>query len=129
MSEYKLTINGAFYGNHCFPGFNDYRQRQTTSPYVGARLLRDAETICINNIRKQFLGVKFTSPVIVHFYFYEPDRRRDLDNILGFAEKAVLDSMQQAGVLPNDNQHYIRKLSAEIINDKNPRIEVVFEEE
>ena len=50
---------------------------------------------------------KFERPIQVHFIWQsEKSDRRDLDNIC-FAKKFILDAMQQASRLTNDNRNYV----------------------
>jgi Holliday junction resolvase RusA-like endonuclease len=68
-------------------------------------------------------------PVKLHFRFYEPNRKRDLDNISGFAHKVIQDALVSCGVLGGDGWKYITGYTDEFFVDKqNPRIEVEIEE-
>lgn len=63
-------------------------------------------------------------PVCFHITFYEPNYRRDLDNI-SFATKFILDALVKSGVLEDDGQKYVSGLEYEFKKSKeNPRIEV-----
>jgi Holliday junction resolvase RusA-like endonuclease len=56
--------------------------------------------------------------------WYEPDRRRDPDNIMA-GQKFILDGMVQAGTIPNDSQKHIKGILHRFdVDKKNPRIEV-----
>ena len=56
--------------------------------------------------------------------WYEPDLRRDPDNIMG-GQKFIMDGLVQAGVIPDDSQKYILGIFHRFMVDrKNPRIEV-----
>lgn len=56
--------------------------------------------------------------------WFEPDRRRDPDNIMA-GQKFILDGLVQAGVIPNDNQKHIVSIVHRFRVDKqNPRVEV-----
>ena len=56
--------------------------------------------------------------------WYEPDRRRDPDNIMA-GQKFILDGLVAAGTIPNDSQKYIQGIVHRFRVDKrNPRIEV-----
>lgn len=57
-------------------------------------------------------------------HFYEKDRRRDEDNVIGGGCKLIFDALKEAGIIPDDSQKYIH-LRAEVFVDKlDPRIEV-----
>ena len=45
------------------------------------------------------------------FVWYEPHRRRDLDNISGGGRKFILDSIVAVGIISNDNLVHIQKMS------------------
>ena len=65
------------------------------------------------------------SPVKLIYRFFEPNRRRDKDNIAAIAHKFVQDSLVQCGILENDGWDYVTGFSDEFNVDKiNPRIEV-----
>lgn len=68
------------------------------------------------------------TPVKLHYTFYEPNRRRDKDNIAATAHKFIQDALVQCGVLPNDSWADIEGFSDSFFIDKNnPRIEVTIE--
>ena len=67
----------------------------------------------------------FTEPAVIEFRYYEKDRRRDIDNITGAAHKIILDALQRAEVIRNDNRHYVTRMADEVFTDPaEPRIEV-----
>lgn len=45
------------------------------------------------------------------FVWYEPHKRRDLDNISGGGRKMLLDSMVDVGIISNDNLMHIQRMS------------------
>lgn len=72
----------------------------------------------------------FDKPVIVEIIAYEPDKRRDVDNILGGINKIVLDSIVECGIIPDDSQKYVHRIIGDVrVDKKNPRIEVYLTEE
>ena len=59
------------------------------------------------------------------FRWYEPNRRRDKDNI-AMAKKFILDSLQEMNVLENDGWTQIMGFIDEFyIDAMNPRVEVL----
>ncbi len=59
------------------------------------------------------------------YRWYEPSRRRDLDNISAFGRKVIQDGLVQAGVLENDGWKQICGFVDEFFVDtEHPRIEV-----
>jgi len=60
---------------------------------------------------------------------YEPNAKRDVDNVLAGAWKIILDAMQKAGTIDGDGRKYIEILAAPVEIDRvNPRIEVSINE-
>lgn len=74
--NYKFTIPGRL------PGINEYTQACRSNPFVGSKMKKDAEkaVMCATNI-----GLMIDRPVFIYYRFYEKNKRRDLDNISGFA--------------------------------------------
>lgn len=63
------------------------------------------------------------------YRWYEPNRKRDKDNIAAVGRKIIQDALVEAGVIRNDGWNDIRGFSDEFYVDKNePRIEVEIEE-
>jgi len=61
--------------------------------------------------------------------WYEPDSRRDIDNIAAGGTKLICDALVNAGVIKDDSQRYVKSISHEFYVDKyNARIEVEVEE-
>lgn len=64
-------------------------------------------------------------PLTLQFTFYEKNTKRDMDNVMGYAHKIILDALQKT-ILPQDNWKVVRKIEDEFDIDKNnPRIELV----
>lgn len=121
--EHKLTIKGRL------DALNEYTSANRTNPYKGGKMKKDNEALVIWSIRQQLRNVSIDNPVLIHYAFYEPNARRDNDNILSCAAKFVQDSLVKTGVLNNDNQKCIPKFYFDTFVDKgNPRIEVTLTE-
>ena len=85
------------------PTLNEYTKACRTNPHVGAKMKKDFEqNICYQLTRMP----RITVPIIVHFEWHEKTKRRDKDNV-AFAKKFILDAMQTAGKIPNDNNNFI----------------------
>ena len=111
------------------PGLNEYTGACRTHPQAGAKMKKDGEKKVGACILQQLAGVRIGHPVIIDFTWTEKDRRRDPDNIAGFGTKVILDALVEAGVLPDDSQRYVRKLTNFYDVDKNnPNIRVEIEE-
>ena len=60
--------------------------------------------------------------------WYEPDSRRDIDNIAS-GVKFILDALVNAGTIKDDSQKYVKSISHEFYVDKqNARVEVELQE-
>jgi Holliday junction resolvase RusA-like endonuclease len=120
---YRFTIKGRL------EGLNEYINACRTNPHKGNKMKRDAEDYVSWPIRTQLKGVRIRKPVIIKFDFFEANKRRDLDNISGFAHKVIQDALVKCGVLKNDGwNEVIRHMDQFYIDKKNPRIEVTIVE-
>lgn len=120
----KLVIEGRF------PGLNEYTAAQRKNRFEGNKMKRGYTGVVYYEARRQLRGVHFGRPVAVHFHFVEKDRRRDLDNISGFAHKVIFDGLVKAGVIKDDGWNEVATISdSYAVDKKQPRIEVTIEEE
>lgn len=120
--EHKFVILGKL------PGLNEYTAANRTNPYKGGKMKKDGEQIVIWSIRQQMKGLHIDKPVRLHYHFFEPNRRRDLDNISAFSHKVIQDALVKCGVLQNDGWKEIIGYTDNFSCDKNnPRIEVILE--
>lgn len=70
----------------------------------------------------------FQEHVTVKVSFYEPDKRRDDDNVFG-GLKILLDAMQDARIIPNDSPKYCHVLPERFYDKQRPRVEIEVEED
>ena len=106
------------------PNLNDYTNACRSNRYVGAKMKEDSERIITAYIQQQLHGVAFKGIVRLEFRWYEPDRKRDLDNIC-FAKKFILDALVSNGIIETDSWRGVVGFTDEFFIDKeNPRIEV-----
>lgn len=123
MATYMFTIRGRL------PGLNDLIDADRRDKRAGNRLKSTTQGMIRMYIYHDLQRLKIEKPVKIHYTFYEPNRKRDLDNISGFAHKVIQDSLVAAGVLKNDGWSNIIGFSDEFrVDAENPRIEVVIEE-
>lgn len=60
---------------------------------------------------------------------FEPDMRRDSDNVQTGAVKPILDGLKLAGVIKDDSRKYVRLTMLPVeIDRENPRVEVWIED-
>lgn len=113
-----LTINGQL------PNLNDYTKANRSNLYVGAKMKEVAEKHITSHIHEQLHGVKFSKSVSLSFRWYEPNKKRDLDNIC-FAKKFILDALVTNGVIETDGWRGVVGFTDHFFIDKEkPRIEV-----
>jgi len=119
---YKFVIEGKLLS--C----NEYTNACRSKAYMGAKLKKEAQEVIGFYIKQQIPDVHIYGRVKLHFKWYEPNCRRDIDNV-AFAKKFILDSLVENEVIPDDSQKYVTSFTDEIIIDRdNPRIEVELEE-
>ncbi len=119
MSVYRFTVPGRL------PGLNDYIEAERTHRLKGAGMKANCERLIRACIRKQIRTVQLTPPVWINYRFIEADRRRDKDNISGFAHKVIQDSLVKAKIIPNDGWNQIANYRDDFdVDAKDPRIEV-----
>lgn len=120
--EYSFTIPGTL------PGLNDYlkAERKRSGKFnCGNEMKRQYQSIIIAAIRADLGRLKIRNPVRLSYIFYEPTRRRDLDNIAATAHKFTQDALVCCGVLQDDGWKEILGFNDDFrIDRRNPRIEV-----
>lgn len=117
----RLTICGTL------PNLNDYTKANRTNRFAGAKMKKECEEIITNHIKKQ-IHEKFDNPVKLSFRWYEPNKRRDLDNI-AFAKKFILDALVKNEIIKTDSWQGVVGFTDEFFLDPEiPRIEVDIEE-
>lgn len=128
--EYKLTILGQM------ANLNDYLSAERITIRTprgittkGNILKQKTQDGIYDFIHQQLRGVHITKAVTLHYTFYEPNRKRDLDNIASFGMKVIQDSLVKTKVLENDNWKCVKKFTCDFeVDSKNPRIEIIIKE-
>lgn len=72
---------------------NDYIRALNTNRYKGADMKKDNESRVMQAIYEQFGRLRITRKVRMHYRWYEPDKRRDLDNVSAFGRKCIQDAL------------------------------------
>ena len=127
---YKLVIPGTM------PNLNDYLQGERIAirkngkfTTKGNLMKQEWQYKVITYIRAQLHFQNIKEPIRLSYRYYEPTRKRDLDNISAFAHKVIQDALVKANVIKNDGWKDIVGFTDEFFIDKdNPRIEVTIEE-
>lgn len=131
MSEAQkdAAVNG-FTIEERLPGLNDYTRACRSHWTKGADYKRRVEETIIWYIkvaRANGLLRPTSSRVVLHIEWHESDMRRDVDNIV-FAKKFILDAMQKAGIIPNDNRKHVAGVYDEIVDDNVDYVRVMLTE-
>lgn len=126
----KLIIPGTM------PNLNDYLQGERIAirkngkfTTKGNVLKQEWQYKVVTYIRAQLTTLNIIKPIRLSYRYYEPNRKRDLDNISAFAHKVIQDALVKSEVIKNDGWKEIVGFSDDFFVDKdNPRIEVTIEE-
>lgn len=117
--RYTLIIAGRL------DNMNDYTSACRTNQYKGAKLKQKNENVVKQAIYEQLGRLRIKNPVRMLYRWYEPNKRRDLDNISAFGRKVIQDALVDTRVLPDDGWRYVKGFQDEFYVDKgNPRIEI-----
>ena len=118
----KLVINGRLHG------LNEYIDACRTHYRKAADMKRNDEDIVKWSAIKTLHGT-IKTPVIMHYLWIEPNRKRDLDNISSYGRKIIQDALVKIHLLPGDGWAHIRGFTDDFdVDPKHPRIEITFEE-
>lgn len=127
MAEYKVVIEGKF------PSMNEFidANRRSKGRWNKGNQMKQASQDDISwQLLQQHKKLHLDKPVRLLYTFYEPNKKRDLDNISGYFHKVFQDALVHCGIIHNDSWHYIVGFSDEFFIDANkPRIEVIIQEE
>lgn len=122
MKENKFasfTIKGRF------PSLNEYINACRRNVYLANQMKQKYTRTAMVHARETKVKLSIEYAVIVKIAYYEPNSKRDIDNISSFGNKVILDGIVKAGMLKNDSQRYICGIINSVNIDKeNPRIEV-----
>lgn len=96
---------------HCFSQGNAFKQS----------VQQDVQ-MCI---KRDLKGLVIENSIRIKYCFFEPNRKRDKDNVASFAMKVIQDALVKEGVIKNDGWREIESFECYFFVDKeNPRIEV-----
>ena len=122
LRSYKLTLPGVY------PGLNEYMEAERSNRYKAAGMKKDMQRVIGLCIRAQLGKLRIANPVVMHYAWFEPNRRRDRDNIV-FARKFIQDALTDCGVLQNDGWNNILWFTDTVFKDaKRPRVEILIVE-
>ena len=116
--KYSFIVDGTL------PGLNEYIAKTNVNKFRGNKFKQETEDIITVFIKKQLNGVNIKEPVTVDFAWFEPDKKRDKDNI-AFAKKFIFDALVKSKVLANDGWACVDGFSDRFYVDANsPRVVV-----
>lgn len=120
--EYSFTIEGRL------PGINELINADRRNVHAGNHMKRENQEAVQMYIFRDLRRLHIEEPVLLHYRFYEPNKKRDLDNISGFAHKIIQDALVSTGVLKNDGWANIAGMDdLFFVDSARPRIEVTIE--
>ena len=112
-------------------GANEYILKCRTNRVAAASFKTKQERIVQAAVYRSLRPDKprpFKKPVVLHYHWFEKDKRRDKDNI-AFAHKFVQDAFVSMGLLQGDGWAWIVGFTDDFSVDKgHPRIEITIEE-
>lgn len=113
-------------------GLNEYTNSCRSNRHgANAMKKRNQERVRIGLLKarsEETLQRVYKYPIQLKIAWYEPNMRRDVDNIT-FATKFILDEMVKQGIIQDDSQKYVSGVIHDVRVDKeNPRIEVEIQE-
>ena len=119
-----FTIEGTL------PSLNEYLSEAGRNPRLGNSLKRDYVRSIILYLRlSEYRHYQAENPVIIHYVFYEPNMKRDHDNVASCASKFIQDALRDIEVIKDDSWKYVLNFTHDFYLDReNPRIEVYIEE-
>ena len=126
-----VKIFGRYHGEKTFPSLNNLLAAYGATPYKGNAMKQKFQNICNGEVRSQLRKWKAEHPVILHYYYYEPNRghKRDYPNIHSYFSKIFCDSLVRCGVLVDDNPKYLLNETHDFFyTDGTPGVEVYVEE-
>lgn len=80
-------------------------------------------------ISTQLQGIKLDTPIEVTYQVFKKTARRlDKGNVISVVQKYLLDALTNCGVIPDDNDEYIKTETSlpTVLDRENPRVEVIF---
>ena len=104
------------------PGYNELHQQ----PWYKSRRIKQEAMDRVKWYARTAGISKIQGRCTVTITCYEPNARRDVDNVTSGASKVILDALQQLGVLKGDGRKYVAQVicPAVEIDRTYPRVEV-----
>lgn len=125
---YHITIQGEM------GSLNEYLSACMTHVRSAGDMKRKCEYVCVSNIRRVLKNNVLKTPIIIHYGFYAPNKKKDRMNIATWFDKVFEDALQikngsNNAWLKNDGWNDVYNTTHDFFVDKeNPRIEIFIEE-
>ena len=120
--QHKFTVKGTL------PGLNSYLKAERSfskGHSCGNDMKQQYQMLISNAIRCQLKRLHIDKPVYIRYTYYEPNKRRDLDNVAAVAHKFIQDALVKCEVIDNDGWQNIVGFEDRFYVDRtHPRIEV-----
>ena len=126
-----VKIYGQHFGEKTFPSLNNLLTAYGSTPYKGNAMKQKFQKICMDEVRFQLRRWKAEKPVILHYYFFEPNKghKRDRINVFSMADKCFSDALVKCEVIVDDNPKYLLNATHDFfMTDDVPGFEVYIEE-
>lgn len=121
--EYYITFPGRL------PGLNEYIRACRTNIHIASSFKKDCLEQLALIIFNEMQRTTVKCPVHLTYNFYEPNRKRDLDNVSGFAHKVIQDALISCRIIPNDGWKNVSGYTDNFyVDNKHPRVELVIRE-
>lgn len=130
MEQYTINpLHKHFTIQGTLPSLNEYLAACGRNPQVGGKMKAKAKFAVNMCIRSDLKRWHTDRPIIIHYRIFEPNMKRDKDNVFAMLSKTVQDSLQECKVIDNDGWKNVVNFTHDFYVDKaNPRIEVFIEE-
>ena len=110
-----------------FGTYNEYINACRKNIFEGAKMKCRDEELAMWNMSD--VAEYHFKKVILHYIFFEPDKRRDKDNVFAYASKIIQDALVTLKVIDNDGWKNVENFTHDFFVDaEKPRIEVYIEE-
>ena len=108
------------------PGYNELNKQ----PWQAARRIKQDAMAQVMWAARRHRVEPVQGPCEITIACFEPNARRDVDNVTAGANKVILDALQQMGILKGDGRKYVSDTynPPVEVDRRNPRVEVVIED-
>lgn len=110
------------------PSLNELIAAERQHRQKAAKLKREQQR-AVELVLKSQLRRPLREPVVMHYTWFEKNRKRDHDNVSSFGRKIIQDALVSIHALKNDGWDNIEGFTDHFFVDKKrPRVEIEIEE-